>query len=253
MVAAAALTLLALAARERVADGRDLYHRITNVPHRGALVLLCNALGLTGRGAEVGVHRGAFSKYNLEQWRGEKYFMIDAWGYRANHTDNRGRTSRDKNLIDHEGNMNTARAAVAPYLSSGRAVMMQRYSEAAALEFPDDHFDFIYIDAGHEYWAVTRDLEMWWPKLKRGGMLAGDNFADEHDLAWKKRIPWTVKSAVAHFSARVSSPFLLTYGDRQQTPSEFAEEKGPRLKVPGHDAVALERGFDYPPVFYMFK
>jgi hypothetical protein len=40
--------------------------------------------------------------------------------------------------------------------------------------------DAIYIDAGHEYEHVTADLKAWWPVLKPGGMM----FGDDYHLQW---------------------------------------------------------------------
>jgi hypothetical protein len=47
--------------------------------------------------------------------------------------------------------------------------------EAAAL-FPDGHFDWAYIDASHFYDDVKRDLESFFPKLRKGGYFAGDDY-----------------------------------------------------------------------------
>jgi|LakMenEpi03Aug12_release.lakeMendotaPanAssembly.Ray.scaffolds.fasta_scaffold1086252_2 predicted O-methyltransferase YrrM len=45
--------------------------------------------------------------------------------------------------------------------------------------FPDSYFSFIFIDAGHSYDQVTKDLKQWFPKLKPGGIFAGhDYYAD---------------------------------------------------------------------------
>ena len=38
----------------------------------------------------------------------------------------------------------------------------------------------LYIDAGHEYEHVTADLKAWWPVLKPGGMM----FGDDYHLQW---------------------------------------------------------------------
>ena len=89
-------------------------------------------------------------------------------------------------------------------------MLVRRFSEAAAVDFQEGFFDFICIDAGHEYENVARDLEVWWPKLKVGGMLAGDDFVDLHDTAYAFKVTPNigVKSAVANFSATVGSPFF---------------------------------------------
>jgi Methyltransferase domain len=48
----------------------------------------------------------------------------------------------------------------------------------AAARFEDLSIDFIYVDAGHSYSAVARDIRAWWPKLKVGGVMAGDDWRD---------------------------------------------------------------------------
>jgi hypothetical protein len=46
----------------------------------------------------------------------------------------------------------------------------------AAKRFPDEYFDFIYVDANHTYEGTLRDIEDWYPKVKKGGFLMGDDF-----------------------------------------------------------------------------
>ncbi|WP_159079820.1 class I SAM-dependent methyltransferase [Methyloceanibacter sp. wino2] len=43
--------------------------------------------------------------------------------------------------------------------------------------FPDEHFDWIYIDADHSYEATLRDACASAPKLKPGGFLVFNDFA----------------------------------------------------------------------------
>ena len=46
----------------------------------------------------------------------------------------------------------------------------------ASAKYEDNFFDYIYIDAEHTYQAVTKDLEVWYPKLKKNGTLFGDDY-----------------------------------------------------------------------------
>ena len=34
----------------------------------------------------------------------------------------------------------------------------------------------MYLDGNHEYEFVKRDIELYYPKVKQGGVLGGDNF-----------------------------------------------------------------------------
>jgi hypothetical protein len=49
-------------------------------------------------------------------------------------------------------------------------------SAKSAYLFADDSVEFVYIDALHTYEAVTRDIQAWMPKIKIGGILAGDDY-----------------------------------------------------------------------------
>jgi SAM-dependent methyltransferase len=49
-------------------------------------------------------------------------------------------------------------------------------SGEATRHFPDQSVDFVYVDAGHTYADVARDIAAWWPKLTPGGVLAGDDW-----------------------------------------------------------------------------
>jgi hypothetical protein len=48
-------------------------------------------------------------------------------------------------------------------------------TQAAAL-YGDESLDFIFIDACHSYQSVKEDLKAWYPKLKKGGCIAGHDY-----------------------------------------------------------------------------
>jgi cephalosporin hydroxylase len=49
----------------------------------------------------------------------------------------------------------------------------------AAAEFADEYFDWIYIDGNHQYEFVLLDLESYYPKVKAGGSIVGDDYGVE--------------------------------------------------------------------------
>lgn len=48
--------------------------------------------------------------------------------------------------------------------------------------FSNESFDFIHIDADHHYQAVKEDLNAWYPKVKSGGCLSGDDYMKFTDI-----------------------------------------------------------------------
>jgi predicted O-methyltransferase YrrM len=52
-------------------------------------------------------------------------------------------------------------------------------SIAAARQFGDQSFDFVFLDTIHLYEQTKRELEAWWPKVKTGGVFAGHDHTAE--------------------------------------------------------------------------
>ena len=68
-------------------------------------------------------------------------------------------------------------------------------SAEAATHFGDASVDFVYVDASHTYEAVKRELQAWWPKLKPGAVLAGDDW-----LMQEPSGAWGIQQAVNEFA-----------------------------------------------------
>jgi len=49
-------------------------------------------------------------------------------------------------------------------------------SALSAAGFKPESVDFVFIDAEHTEEAVRRDIDAWWPKLKSGGVMGGDDY-----------------------------------------------------------------------------
>jgi predicted O-methyltransferase YrrM len=56
--------------------------------------------------------------------------------------------------------------------------IMKSTSSDASRKFDDESLDLIYIDASHDYHSVLKDLQDWYPKLKTGGIICGDDYID---------------------------------------------------------------------------
>jgi hypothetical protein len=125
-----------------------------------------------GKGIEVGVQKGIFSKFILENCRDLELYMLDCWDYqRSDYNDisNVNESEQANNMIEAIENVKN---------NFSRAKPIKGYSEEVSKYFPDSFFDFIYIDANHTYEAVLKDLNIWYPKLKNNGLFCGDDYSN---------------------------------------------------------------------------
>ena len=53
---------------------------------------------------------------------------------------------------------------------------IKKNSSDASLEFEEETLDLVYIDGAHDYENTVNDIVKWYPKLKRGGILAGHDY-----------------------------------------------------------------------------
>ena len=126
------------------------------------------------RGAEIGVHRGATSAKLLAAFRNLTLVMVDPWcefdpmGSYAATRDGCARFTKDDQLLNYQ----VALEATEAY-ASRRIVQRMTSEEAAQVPFG---FDFVFIDAEHSYEAVKRDIGLWYPKIRSGGLLAGHDY-----------------------------------------------------------------------------
>lgn len=49
-------------------------------------------------------------------------------------------------------------------------------------EIPPESLDFVYIDGDHLYEPVKKDIELYWPRVKPGGLFAGHDYPGEQGV-----------------------------------------------------------------------
>jgi hypothetical protein len=183
---------------------RFTYRRtIMRVPSRDELPALLNARGLLGRGAEIGVKQGKYSEELLSNWRGGELVSIDPW-LSADPDEYVDRSNVEQDEFDSY--YQETRERLASYGS--RSSIWRLTSVEAAEKVPDHSFDFVYIDARHDYDSVMEDLHAWCAKVRPGGVLAGHDYVDG-DLPEGE---FYVKSAVDEFFGERGIPVHGTEG-----------------------------------------
>jgi len=176
--------------------------------------------------AEIGVFRGDFSAQIIKVVSPSILHLIDPWTFQPAEAYKNawygGQKGRDQNHLDSIYRFVNSRFA--GEIRSGLVRIHRVPSGEACLQFDDEYFDWVYIDGDHRYEFVKQDFESFFPKVKTGGFIAGDDY---HRPGW-----WNdgVRKAVDEFRSNhpcdvvliESNQFLLTklplHADRDSTP-----------------------------------
>lgn len=144
--------------------------------------------------AEIGVATGEFSKYILHHTDPRSLHLIDPWERQeaANYTDDPNNVAQEEADRRHAAVVSLFAVAI----GRGALHVHRNYSVEASAQFPDGHFDWIFIDGNHTYEAVRDDLRAWAPKIKPDGIILGHDFANTD---WTRSVHFGVVEAVQEF------------------------------------------------------
>lgn len=171
--------------------------------NRRDIVSFLNERYPNGVGCEVGVLRGEFSEHLLTNWNCKRLYLVDAW---QEHTD------YDETFHDHKSNFMIMQSNLKPFNS--RVQICKGNSCNVVQTFDDEFFDFIYIDANHSYEGCKLDLDLYWNKLKKGGILMGDDYhlKEIETLSFNgNRVTFGVTKAVHDFVREHNKIFDISY------------------------------------------
>jgi predicted O-methyltransferase YrrM len=105
--------------------------------------------------AEVGVREGDNAIQILRRSLPKRLHLIDPWDERYSpHYESIKERMTNKPVVIHRGR-----------------------STDIGRKFPDNFFDWVYVDADHSYNSVSKDLHLYYHKIKPGGVLAGHDFS----------------------------------------------------------------------------
>lgn len=138
------------------------------IKYRTEFGKLLEHFGLSGHAAEVGVAEGRNSQVLIKQPAITKLYMIDAWTKLEQKGD--GGSSQSW----HDGNYKEAHERTEQFKS--KRIVLKGLSGEMISQIPDDSLVFAYIDGDHSYKGCYSDLFSIWPKIKRGGVLAGHDY-----------------------------------------------------------------------------
>lgn len=171
--------------------GRTLCNckNMNNITNRDDLGKLFQEYNSTGVGVEVGCHLGDFSKTLSKDWKG-KIISIDHFDekdfmYIANMYERAVENLKDTNCEVRKGT-----------------------SSEVAKTIEDGSLDWVYIDANHKYEAIKEDIELWFPKVRKGGVVSGHDYLKDYSV---HNIEFGVWKAVDEFCKQHEYKFELIH------------------------------------------
>lgn len=134
-------------------------------------------------GAEVGVWKGETSQELLTAFPTSFLFLVDLWKewlpgstYYDQHKVMGRMPQAEWDLIYNQAVHNTrARPGV------GTVSILRKDTGEAASYIANGILDYVFLDASHYYDDVKRDIDLWTPKVKVGGLIAGHDFKGKMD------------------------------------------------------------------------
>lgn len=136
---------------------------------RDTIIKVLEHLCPDGQGAEIGTFNGTFAGDILERTNVSKLFCVDPYKAYDDFHDS-------INQMDLDAIFAQAQRFLARF--PNRVGFIREFSVDAAKDVPDGSLDFVYIDGNHQCKFVLQDMNAWWPKLKPGGFLMGDDAVD---------------------------------------------------------------------------
>lgn len=175
---------------------------LSRAPKRRALrrKMLDEVMPKGARCAEIGVWQGDFSAEILEITKPRELVLIDPWDLLAKKTDEHTHAqhaSANKMRAKYDHIMNTI----------GRipnCIVRKGFSAEVLETYPDNYFDWVYIDGNHMYDFVLQDILVSARKVRPGGIIAGD------DLFWKRDDRMPVREAMREALRQLGEGFTQT-------------------------------------------
>ena len=154
-------------------------------------------------GVEVGVWKGELSSDLLSHFPNLQLIMVDLWRAEDDRGSMHAKDSSQEAMDDawHSAAFNAQKFV-------GRTEMHKGSSVDVAEKFPNQTFDFVFLDADHYYESVRDDILAWWTKIKQHGIVAGHDYDGMGD----RRKGWGVKRAVDEFFGTIGLEVNVEHG-----------------------------------------
>lgn len=188
--------------------------RLRQARHRQERARLLRRLPKRSVGVEIGVWAGDLSAAILRAVRPTRLHLLDPWAYAPDERYEQAwyGGARAGSQAEMDEVYERVLQRFETEIADGTVVIHRSTSAEAVVGFEDSSLDWVYVDGNHLYEYVRTDLELFAPKVRPGGLLAGDDYgaAGWWDDGVRRAVDrFLVTQAGAYESVFLRDQFLL--------------------------------------------
>jgi len=152
--------------------------RLRQARHRRERARLLRRLPTNSVGVEIGVWAGDLSAAILRAVRPVQLHLLDPWAFAPDERYEQAwyGGARAGSQAEMDEVYKRVLQRFETEIADGAVVIHRSTSAEAAAGFEDASLDWVYVDGNHLYEYVRADLELFAPKMRPGGLLAGDDY-----------------------------------------------------------------------------
>lgn len=152
--------------------------RLRQARHRRERARLLRRLPKHSVGVEIGVWAGDLSAAILRAVRPVQLHLLDPWAFAPDERYEQAwyGGARAGSQAEMDEVYKRVLQRFETEIADGAVVIHRSTSAEAAAGFEDASLDWVYVDGNHLYEYVRADLELFAPKVRPGGLLAGDDY-----------------------------------------------------------------------------
>jgi hypothetical protein len=127
-------------------------------------------------GAEIGIQKGMMTKKVLSMLPSiQKYYAIDPWLWYPEYKETVNKLNQERwNQNEMNFHFNEFKKNI--QIHKNKIVILKMFSKEASTHIKDGILDFIFIDGNHGYEFVKEDIQLYLPKVKKGGLIGGHDY-----------------------------------------------------------------------------
>jgi predicted O-methyltransferase YrrM len=139
--------------------------------HQAAYDYLVSKVPEGGTFVELGAWLGKSSSYLCDKATHQNITIIDTWKGSPNELTTTHKLATQVDIYD----------LFIENMGERKYKAIRATSKAASKKFKNESLDVVFIDLTHTYESVKEDIQLWLPKVKKGGYIAGDDYHEN----WK--------------------------------------------------------------------